>query len=218
MGLPAQELQILNNLPRSSGEPIRFVQIGDLLHLKGCNLTLKAFAKISRDLPSAELWFIGEGPERRRLENLAAQLHVRDRVTFWGQLPRKTTLQKLAECDVLVHPGLHDSGAGVCTEALAAGRPVICLDLGGPALQVTPECGIKVPAVSPDQVVNDLAAAMKDLALSPARREAMSCAARLRVRECFAWDLKGDQLVAMYRSVVNSASAQRPVRTVAQYE
>jgi glycosyltransferase involved in cell wall biosynthesis len=218
MGLPAHEIQVVDDLQHSSGTPFRFVEIGDLLHLKGCDLALKAFARVSHDLPSAELWFIGEGPERRRLEDLATQLQVRDRVTFWGQLPRKITLQKLGECDVLVHPGLHDSGGCVCTEALAAGRPVICLDLGGPALQVTPESGIKIPAVTPAQVVKDLAAAMKDLALFPARRASMSRAARLHVLECLAWDVKGEQLVAMYRSVVKSPRAIEGVRSVAQYE
>ncbi len=211
MGLPADEIRVLESLPNSSDAPFRFVEIGDLLHLKGCDLALKAFSKISRDVPAAELWFIGEGPERGRLEDLATQLQVRDRVTFWGQLPRKTALQKLSECDVLVHPGLHDSGGCVCTEALAAGRPVICLDLGGPALQVTSETGIKIPAVSPAQAVKDLAAAMETLSLSPALRESMSLAARRRVREYLAWDVKGDQLVGMYHSVVKLQRTTEPV-------
>ena len=218
MGLPAHEIQSLGGLQHSTHGPFRFVEIGDLLHLKGCDLALKAFSNISRDVPWAELWFIGDGPERRRLEDLATQLQVRDRVTFWGQLPRKTTLQKLAECDVLVHPGLHDSGACVCTEALAAGRPVICLDLGGPALQVTPDSGIKVSAVSPAQAVNDLATAMKDLALSPRRFESMSRSARLRVRESLAWDVKGEQLVAMYHSVVKSSPTMEHVSAVELYK
>src|SRR2546430_4418443 len=42
------------------------------------------------------------------------------------------------------HPSLHDSGGWVCLEAMAAGRPVICLDLGGPGYQVTEESGIKI--------------------------------------------------------------------------
>ncbi|MFM6845653.1 MAG: glycosyltransferase family 4 protein, partial [Dolichospermum sp.] len=45
----------------------------------------------------------------------------------------------------------------VCMEAMAAGRPVICLDLGGPAVQVTEETGFKIAADEPYQVVRDLA-------------------------------------------------------------
>jgi len=103
----------------------------------------------------------------------------------------------------LVHPSLHDSGGWVCLEAMAAGRPVICLDLGGPALQVTQETGIKVPAISPDQAIRDLAAAMVKLATDPALRARMGQAARPRVREHFNWDKKCDFMMRIYRSVSN---------------
>lgn len=50
---------------------------------------------------------------------------------------------------------------------MAAGRPVICLDQGGPAMQVTEETGIKVPAPSPEQAVQELATALARLANDP---------------------------------------------------
>jgi len=65
----------------------------------------------------------------------------------------KQTLERLAECDVLAHPSLHDSGGWTCLEAMAAARPVVCLDLGGPGTQVTAATGIKLPAHNPDQVI-----------------------------------------------------------------
>ena len=101
-------------------------------------------------------------PRRRSLEVLARRLGVDHKVRFWGHLPRKEALSKLERCHVLVHPSLHDSGGWVCLEAMAAGLPVVCLDLGGPATQVTQETGIKVAARNPRQTVVDLAEAMKD--------------------------------------------------------
>lgn len=82
-------------------------------------------------------------------------------------------LEKLAEVDVLVHPSLHDSGGYVVAEAMAAGRPVICLDLGGPALQVAEETGFKIPATTPEQVVAGMAQAMLWLARDDALRRRM---------------------------------------------
>ena len=55
-------------------------------------------------------------------------------------------------------------------EAMAAGRPVICLDLGGPALQVTEATGIKIPAISPEQVISDIAIALERIATDAPRR------------------------------------------------
>ena len=74
---------------------------------------------------------------------------------------------------VLVHPSLHDSGGVVCVEALAAGRPVVCLDLGGPACLVTEEAGIRVRADAPAQSIQDLSAALARLAADPGLRARM---------------------------------------------
>ena len=159
-----------------ASERIRFISIGRLVAWKGFHLGLQAFARTEH--PTAEYWIVGGGPAERSLKALATRLGVSNRVRFLGQLPRSEVLQILQQCDVLVHPSLHESGGAVCAEVMAAGRPVICLDLGGPGLQVTPETGIKVPARTPAQVVRELAAAMDTLSRSPETRIAMGEAAR----------------------------------------
>ena len=69
---------------------------------------MQAFAKARP--PGAEYWVIGNGPELNRLQGLAEDLGVADRVVFLGQLSRDQVLDRLRECDVLVHPSLHESG------------------------------------------------------------------------------------------------------------
>jgi len=90
---------------------------------------------------------------------------------------------------------------------MAAGRPVICLDLGGPSFQITEETGMKVPAISPEQVVHDLAVAMTRLARDPGLRIRLGIAARQRVQEHFDWVGKGDWLSELYRQVLNNTPA-----------
>jgi glycosyltransferase involved in cell wall biosynthesis len=124
---------------------------------------------------------------------------------FWGRLPRLADVRgKLAESDVLVHPSLHDNFGNVCLEALAAGKPVLCLDWGGPALQVTPECGIKVFPKTPEQTVAELAAAMERLYREPDLRRRMGESGRRRVHEHFSWDQKGDEMMAAYVEAAES--------------
>ena len=108
---------------------------------KGFHLGLQAFARTQH--PDTEYWIVGAGPAERSLKALAHRLGIADRVLFLGHQPRSEVLQIVQQCDVLVHPSLHESGGAVCAEAMAAGRPVICLDLGGPGLQVTAETGIR---------------------------------------------------------------------------
>jgi glycosyltransferase involved in cell wall biosynthesis len=184
------------------------VSIGRLLHWKGFHFGLKAFAQFQQLFPESEYYVIGDGPERRNLESMVRECGLVNKVRFWGRLPRQQVLAKLAECDVLVHPSLHDSGGGVCLEAMAAGRPVICLDLGGPALQVTEESGIKIPAVFPEQAVDDIAQAMLRLARDPELGARMGQAARNRVIAYFGWDEKGECIKEVYKEVLGRKCLQ----------
>ena len=198
-GLAPEEIEQLSRCPLPDASPLRFISMGRLLHWKGFYLGIRAFAKA--DLPDAEYWILGEGPELENFQALAEQLNVADRVKFWGRLPRQQTLEKLAQSHVLVHPSLHDSGGWVCLEGMAAGRPVLCLDLGGPAVQVTDETGFKIPAHTPEQTVQDLSSAMRRLAQEPDLREKMGAAGKKLVREQYSWQVKGEQLSQLYKQV-----------------
>lgn len=204
--LRAVEINHLAAYTLSNGGPVRFVSIGRLLSLKGFHLGLRAFARAG--IEGAEYWLIGDGPEREGLKALADDLRIAERVHFWGWLSREESLRKLGEGHVLVHPTLHDSGGWVCLEAMAAGRPVICLDLGGPAVQVTGEAGLKVPAHDPQQAVRDLAEAMQHLVRHPELLRTMGEAGRQRVRKAFRWESKGRFLEATYGEVVRRFRGQ----------
>jgi glycosyltransferase involved in cell wall biosynthesis len=206
VGLPEKEIDQLGTFTFRHSNPFRVVSIGRLLHWKGFDLGLRAFARLRSLFPATEYWIIGDGPERDRLSTLAVSLGVAEAVTFWGAIPRQEALEKLAECDVLLHPSLHDSNPTVCLEAMASGRPVICLDLGGPALQVTNETGIKVPATSPEHAATSLAQALCRLASDSALRVRLGQSGRQRVKEHFGWDEKGRFLAALYADVVRKTS------------
>lgn len=181
--------------------PIRFISIGRLLHWKGVHLALKGFA--ASGLTSAELWIVGDGPEQARLEALAASLGIADRVKFLGRITRAQTFEKLGQCHVLLHPSLHDSGGWVCLEGMAAGRPVICFDLGGPKMIVTPDAGELLPAVDPATAVNDLAAAMRKYAGDPARIATAGEAGKRHVVQSFEWETKGCELARIYDQIAS---------------
>lgn len=205
VGLLNEEIAVLNQCPLPSSQPVRFISMGRLLHWKGFHLGIQAFAKA--DLSDAEYWLLGEGPELDNLQKLAQDCGVADRVKFWGFLPREQTLERLAESQVLVHPSLHDSGGWVCVEAMASGRPVICLNLGGPAIQVTEQTGIKVTAQNPDQVIQSMATAMQTLARDPELRVQMGKAGRQLVDNTFSWSAVGESLDELYQTTVTKAPA-----------
>ncbi len=201
VGLPDEEISALSEIPSCHAGPFRLISIGRLVHWKGFHLSMRAFAQFHAQFPASEYWIIGDGPERKRLERLAGESGVGHSVRFWGWLSRSEALQRLAECDTLIHPSLHEAGGYVCSEAMAAGRPVVCLDLGGPALQVTEQSGIMVSATSPEQVVQDLAEAFCKLASDPELQARLSLGARKRVAEHLNWDKKGLFMTKLYQSL-----------------
>ena len=190
VALSEEEIDALGELPPPESGPIRFLSVGRLLAWKGFHLGIVAFARSG--LEGAEYWIVGDGPERRRLEALARRLGVAGRVRFWGTLPRQEVLRLLARVHALVHPSLHDSGGWVCLEAMAAGRPVICLNLGGPGVQVTEEAGFKVPASGFSQALEGLARSMREVARAweTGDWDPKSTLARNRVSEAFSWKIK----------------------------
>jgi len=200
-GLPKEEIARLAQQAMPDGSRVRFISMGRLLHWKGFHLGLRAFAQA--DLPDeAEYWLLGDGPERERLQVLAEELGIAHQVKFWNRLARNETLQKLGECLALVHPSLHDSGGWVCLEAMAAGRPVVCLDLGGPAVQVTEETGFKIPAHTPEHAVQDLAKAITLLAKDSELRVRMGQAGQKLVSEVYSWEIKGQFLAQLYEEIL----------------
>jgi glycosyltransferase involved in cell wall biosynthesis len=187
---------------RPEGFVVLFVAL--LRPLKGGSLALKTLQLLAQKRSDSKLIFIGGGSEGERLADLARRLGVGDRVQFLGGLARPQVLGWMQVADALLLPSLRDSGGQVLLEAMAQGKPVVCLDLGGPGEIVDAESGFKIHPGEPSQVVSELAAALDKLAASPSLRQAMGEAGRLRVHEQFDWEKRGERMMQLYREVRQS--------------
>jgi glycosyltransferase involved in cell wall biosynthesis len=200
-GILQQEIAEFSQVDPPNIDPLRFIDIARLLHWKGFHLGLRAFA--ATKLPNAEYWILGEGPELPNLQALALELGIGEQVKFFGHLDRSEVLVKLGQSSVLVHPSLHDSGGWVCLEAMAARRPVICLDLGGPAQQVTDNTGIKVTAINSEQTIKEMSQAMIKLAQDKDLLCQMGQAGHHHIHESYSWESKGKKLSDLYQKLTN---------------
>jgi glycosyltransferase involved in cell wall biosynthesis len=202
VGLSCQELESLKQYSLLISSPVRFVSIGRLLHWKGFHLSLQAF--MLADLPNAEYWLIGDGPEKEALIKITQGYVKADKIRFFGKVSRSEVLKALSKCHVMVHPSLHDSGGGACLEAMATGRPVICLDLGGPAIQVTEKTGVKVSATNTQQVITDIAAAMTQLAGNQDLIIELGKNAQEQIERLFSWKNKTKATSELYQSLIKA--------------
>lgn len=174
-----------SSAPPDDGPPF-FLTVSRLVPWKGIHLALRGFA-LARP-PDVILRIVGTGADRPRLERLARQLGIERSVEFTGELTRNQVRSLLRDCLGLVHPSLHDSGGTVCLEAMASGKPVICLAVGGPATHVTTDTGFSIPAITPEQSVRGIADALSRVASDGALRSTLGENAKHRVREMFTWD------------------------------
>lgn len=153
-----------------AGEPrgTDIVAVGRLVPWKGLPLALRALRHVRHP---TRLVIIGDGPERGRLERLARRWGVAGRVCFRGQVPRDEVLAEIARAGVVVSPALHEEGGVAVGEVLALGTPLVCLDRGGPADQITRTPGARAIAVrpsSPGRTSRALAAALDAQLADPA--------------------------------------------------
>ena len=184
---------------RPAGGPFRVLMAGRFHRLKGFGLGLRAFAAFARENPEAELTIVGSGPEEGRLRRTVEEAGLGTRVVLAAWMPRAELLAAMAASDVFLFPSFRDGGGAVVVEAMAAGLPVVCLDSGGPGFHVRPGWGFKVAPARPEQVVADLARALKVLAGDRELCQAMGRAARQRAEEYYLWDRHGERLDAIYR-------------------
>jgi glycosyltransferase involved in cell wall biosynthesis len=190
-------------LPPPPPGPFRALCIGRHVHWKGFHLAIRAFAQFAKGNSDAELWIVNTGPFRSELEKTAAQTGLAGRIKFLGNLPAYAdVLDRLGRSHVLLHPALHEGFGNVCLEALAAGRPVACLDIGGPASQITPETGFAAAATNPAEAVAALADFLTKIDRDRTLLATMSAAARLRVQNHFTMRVVNETMRRFYREAV----------------
>ncbi len=175
--------------PRDPAEETRTIlHVARLVEVKGTEYLVRAMAALDERHASVELVIIGDGPLRRRLEQLATSLGVHDRVRFLGARPHGEVMAWMRKAAVLVLPSVR-TGTGrieglgmVMLEAAASGVPAIGARLGGiPEGIIDGETGFLVPERDPAALAQRLGDLLDDQTL----RRRMGAAARNLVERKF---------------------------------
>jgi phosphatidylinositol alpha-1,6-mannosyltransferase len=168
------------------------VCVSRLMPRKGQDVLIRALPRIRLAVPEAALLLVGGGPDRGRLQRLAADTGMAAHVVLTGSVPFSELPEHYAAGDVFAMPcrtrhlGLDVEGLGIVyLEASATGLPVVAGRSGGAPDAVLPGQtgevvdGTDVPAV---------AAAVASILADPSRARAMGEAGRRWVGEQWTWD------------------------------
>ena len=119
---------------------------------KGVDVTIRALPKILAAFPQVKYLVIGRGDDRPRLEKLAVELGVAERVVFAGFVPTEELVDHYRVADAYIMPSQEGFGI-VYLEAMACGKPVLSGDADGSADPLQDgKLGWRVPHRDPEAV------------------------------------------------------------------
>jgi glycosyltransferase involved in cell wall biosynthesis len=158
-----------------------------------------AFAELRRLAPDidAKLMIVGDGPERRAIEDAARAADLSERVKMMGHQSDVASYYRAA--DVFVLPSHSEGSPYVLLEAMTAGAPIVATSVGGvPEMVTHDETALLVPPRDPQAMAASLARLLKDAQLA---RRLTSNASKL-VATRYSPERYARSMFEIYRDVV----------------
>lgn len=170
---------------------------GRLVLYKGYDVLIRA--AVDRQF---EVWIIGEGAERPRLEQLIGELGLGDRIRLLGSVNDCERIKLMCLADVFVMPSITNAETfGLSQlEAMAAGRPVVntALDTAVPRVARHGMEAITVPPGDAEKLGEAIDALISD----PERRRRMGLSARTRAVSRYSAAAFKNGMETVYRNAV----------------
>lgn len=104
---------------------LRVLSVGNLIPIKGHEVLIRAVATVASGFRDLALEIIGDGPERVRLQQLAKELRISQRVRFLGRRSRVEVAEAMRRCTVFALPSRYEGLGCVYLEAMSSGKPAI---------------------------------------------------------------------------------------------
>ncbi len=197
----ARELRRQLGIPANA---ITITRVGSLIHRKGVDLMLHAFAQLRSERHDCHLLIVGEGPERPKLEALARELNLDGAAHFLGLVDSAGAVLRDAT-DIAVSPA-RDEGFGLTViEAGVFGLPIVATDTPGMREILSDgESGLIVPIGD----VPRLVAALRTLLADPVLRRRLGAAAQDTVQRRFLIPRYVAEFEAAYERLLDTPSGE----------
>jgi len=118
-------------------------------NVEGIIRAAKNLVKLRKDF---EFHFVGDGPDKKYLENLSKKLGLENYIIFHGKVMNEELSKFFFNADFFVINSNYETFSVVSAEALASGIPVIATKCGGPEDFVTKDVGILIEPKNQEQL------------------------------------------------------------------
>jgi glycosyltransferase involved in cell wall biosynthesis len=133
-------------------EPTNLIIIStrSLDYIYNVELLIKSLPYIIKKYDTLECLIIGDGSQRKKLEELSRNLGVKNNVKFLGNLPHNQLLEQLKRADIFISTSFSDMNNVSLNEAMACGSFPVCTDIPANREWIKDEInGFLVPTNSP---------------------------------------------------------------------
>jgi glycosyltransferase involved in cell wall biosynthesis len=175
------------------------LSVGNLIPIKGHELLLRSVAEITPAYPHVECRIIGDGPERVRLQALARDLRIEDRVHFLGRRSRVEVAAAMRECALFALPSSYEGLGNVYLEAMSAERPAIACR--GQGIEEVIHHGENGWLIEPKNL-RDLTAALRALLSDRPLRLKLGRNGRQTVLQNYTLAHQASRLLSIYRELL----------------
>jgi teichuronic acid biosynthesis glycosyltransferase TuaC len=180
------------------------LSVGNLIPIKGHDLLIRAVASLASEFPAINLEIIGDGPERSRLQTLAGQLQISDRIRFLGRKSRREVADAMRCCTVFVLPSRFEGLGCVYLEAMSVGKSVV--GCRGQGIAEVIQHGSNGFLVGPDNE-KELTLALAMLLRDESLRRRLGAAAHDTILDRFTLTQQAQNLARIYRESLGDALA-----------
>jgi len=200
MSVPTESFTPEGDAPEGWDQKVVAFSNRSLYPLYNVETLIRAAPTIFAKTPNAEIVIAGEGPERERLESLAAALDVTDRVKFVGAIPHERMPDYLRGSAAYVSTALSDGASVSLLEAMACGAFPVVADIPANREWIKDgENGLLFPPENPEALAEKILECFDRSDLSVSARDKNARIIEQRAQ----WSSNIEKLLALFEQVTN---------------
>ena len=135
----------IQNKEKDANKSLSLFMVADMVdEIKNISGVLKALHLLKKDGLEFTFNIIGGGPDLTKLQALAKEMNLMDKVCFYGRQTNEVVYKEMKEADVVIVNSNIETFSVICVEAMVNGKPVIATRCGGPEEIVTAKTGILI--------------------------------------------------------------------------
>jgi glycosyltransferase involved in cell wall biosynthesis len=187
-----------------SQNKIRILMVGRMIGWKGFDIGISAFKSLLYKYDNIELHLRGNGNLKASLKQSCGNL-LNTKIFFCEDfLDYKDMYGFYTKYDIFLNCTLHDSGCLALLEAMSAGLPVVCIDVGGPRVLTDSKHALKIQTNEYKRMICSVSEALEKLICNKSLREGMGEKSKEKVLNQFMYQNKFNQIEKIYCNIKNN--------------